>query len=67
MRPEISRAVVAGRCREMQAYAASRRQAAATRRARPGRRLLSFIRIPGPGYSPRTRRALGPLHDLRAA
>jgi hypothetical protein len=72
MHPVISQAVAAKHSRDMHSrdmhtYAASRRRAAGARGARPGRRLLSFIRIPGAGYSPRTQRMLRPLHKPRAA
>ena len=67
MHPVISQAVAAERSRELRATAAAGRRAASVRRVRPGRRLLSFIGVPGAGYSPEVQQALRPWRDPRAA
>ncbi|HYB15512.1 MAG TPA: hypothetical protein VEF71_08575 [Streptosporangiaceae bacterium] len=67
MHPELSQAVAAERGRELRTSAASSRRAAQLRSVRPGRRLLSFIGVPGAEHSRGVRQALRPLRDPRAA
>jgi hypothetical protein len=70
MHPDVSQAVGAERNRDRQAYVTARRHAAKARKARTssqGRRVLSFIRVPGAGHRPRALRALGPLRDPQGA
>jgi hypothetical protein len=66
MHPVISQAVAAERSGELRASAASGRRAASFR-AGPGGRLLSFIGVSGAEHSRRVRQALRPLRDPRAA